>query len=255
MRMLLPTAVDDLSDSDLDSVYAWPGDPERLPWLRANMVATVDGAARAPDGLSGGISSEADQRVFGRLRGLADVVLAGAGTVRHEVYKPGRVRPEFLARRRAAGQTDVPVIAVVSRSLELDLGMDLFARPTGRVVVITHGRSDPGRRAHVSEVAEVLVAGDVDVNLQDALDQLRQQGLVRIHAEGGPRLLSDLAAADLLDELLLSVTPMLAGGSYGNGPTIPRILGGDPLPDPPRGLSLHHLLEEDGALFLSYRRG
>jgi len=252
--MLLPTAADDLTGSDLDAAYAWPGDPERLPWLRANMVATVDGAARAPDGLSGGISSDADQRVFGRLRGLADVVLAGAGTVRHEDYKPGRVRAELLELRRAARQTDVPVIAVVSRSLDLDLDRDLFAKPTGRVVVITHEQSDPVRRARVSDVAEVLLAGEDHVDLSVALDTLRAQGLQRIHAEGGPHLLTDLAAADLLDELLLSVTPVLAGGSYESGTAIPRILAGDPLPEAPRALRLHHLLEEDGALFLSYRR-
>jgi riboflavin biosynthesis pyrimidine reductase len=252
--MLLPTAADNLTDSDLDAAYAWPGEPDRLPWLRANMVATVDGAARAPDGLSGGISSDADQRVFGRLRGLADVVLAGAGTVRHEDYKPGRVRAELLERRRADGQADVPVIAVVSRSLELDLSRDLFAKPPGRVVVVTHEGSDPVRRARVSDVAEVLLAGEDDVDLAAAVHGLRARGLPRIHAEGGPHLLADLAAADLLDELLLSVTPVLAGGSYESGTQIPRILAGDPLPDAPRALTLHHLLEEDGALFLSYRR-
>jgi riboflavin biosynthesis pyrimidine reductase len=252
--MLLPTAADDLTDSDLDRAYAWPGDPDRSPWLRANMVSTVDGAARAPDGLSHGISSDADQRVFGRLRGLADVVLAGAGTVRAEVYQPGRVRAELLERRRAAGQSDVPVIAVVSRSLDLDLGMDLFARPTGRVVVITHEQSDPLRRARVAEVADVLLAGESDVDLASAVEALHAQGLQRIHAEGGPHLLADLVATDLLDELLLSVTPVLAGGSYESSTRVLRILAGAALPDAPRGLALHHLLEEDGALFLSYRR-
>jgi riboflavin biosynthesis pyrimidine reductase len=252
--MLLPAAADDLTDSDLDRVYAWPGAPDRLPWLRANMVSTVDGAARAPDGLSNGISSDADQRIFGRLRGLADVVLAGAGTVRAEVYKPGRVRAELLERRRASGQGDVPVIAVVSRSLDLDLGMDLFARPTGRVVVITHEQSDPVRRARVADVADVLLAGDDDVDLAAAVSALHAQGLRRIHAEGGPHLLADLVAADLLDELLLSVTPVLAGGSYASSTQVLRILAGAALPDAPRNLTLHHLLEEDGALFLSYRR-
>ena len=252
--MLLPTTVDDLTDSDLDRVYAWPGEPERAPWLRANMVATVDGAARAPDGLSNGISSDADQRVFGRLRGVADVVLAGAGTVRAEVYKPGRVRAELLERRRAAGQSDVPVIAVVSRSLDLDLGTDLFAKPTGRVVVITHEQSDPLRRARVADVADVLLAGDEDVDLAAAVAALRAEGLQRIHAEGGPHLLADLVAADLLDELLLSVTPVLAGGRYDSSTEVLRILAGGVLPDAPRDLTLHHLLEEDGALFLSYRR-
>ena len=62
-------------------------------------------------------------------------------------------------------------------------------------------------------------------------------------------------AAELLDELLLSVTPVLAGGRYDSSTEILRILAGTPIPDAPRALRLHHLLEEDGALFLSYRRG
>ncbi len=253
MRMLLPVPVDHLSDVDVDLAYAWPGDPEPLPWLRANMVATVDGAAGSPDGRSATISSDADRRVFGRLRGLADVVLVGAGTARTEGYRPARVRPEHAERRRAAGQTDVPAIALVTRSLDLDLGSDLLARSTVRTVVVTSASSDPGRRARVAEVADLIVAGEDQVDLALAVTALRERGLRRIHAEGGPRLLGDLAAADLLDELLLTVSPLLAGGAYGDDHAVPRILAGAPLPRSPRPLRLHHLLEDDGSLFLSYR--
>jgi riboflavin biosynthesis pyrimidine reductase len=258
--MLLPVPADDLSDADLDAAYSWPGDPDRLPWLRANMVSTVDGAARSPDGLSATISSDADRRVFGRLRGLADLVLAGAGTARAEGYRPARVRPELLERRRAAGQADVPVIALVSRSLDLDLRSDLFAQATARTVVVTCAASDPARRARVADVADVVVAGGHDVDLVAAVAALRERGLVRVHAEGGPHLLADLAAAGLLDELLLTVSPLLAGGSYSahgqDGPStqVPRILAGAALPDAPRALRLHHVLEDADTLFLSYRR-
>ena len=254
MRMLLPVPADDLSDADLDAAYAWPGHPGREPWLRANMVMTADGAARSPDGLSASISSDADRRVFGRLRGLADVVLAGAGTARAEGYRPAKVRAELLERRRSSGQTDVPAIALVSRSLNLDLDSDLLARPAVRSLVITCAASDPGRRTRVAEVADVVVAGDSTVDLVAAVTQLRERGLARVHAEGGPHLLADLAAADLLDELLLTVSPLLAGGSYDAGSPIPRILDGVALTSAPRGLRLHHLLEDDGSLFLSYRR-
>jgi len=254
VRMLLPVPADDLSDADLDAAYAWPGHPGREPWLRANMVMTADGAARSPDGLSASISSDADRRVFGRLRGLADVVLAGAGTARAEGYRPAKVRAELLERRRASGQTVVPAIALVSRSLNLDLESDLLARPAVRTVVITCASSDTRLRALVADVADVIVAGEEAVDLAVAVEQLRRRGLLRIHAEGGPHLLADLAAADLLDELLLTVSPLLAGGSYDAGSPIPRILDGAALTSAPRGLRLHHLLEDDGSLFLSYRR-
>lgn len=255
MRMLLPRVADDLTDADLDDAYAWPGWPAPQPWLRANMVSTVDGAARGPEGLSGAISGEADKRVFGRLRGLADVVLAGAGTVRAEGYKPARDKPTFADRRRDAGQAPTPVIAVVSRSLHLDLASELFAAPGSRPVVVTSDASDPELRRRTAEHADVLVAGDDKVDLAAAVAQLNERGLVRIHAEGGPSLLGDLAAADVLDELLLTVSPVLAGGSYAGGPEIPRILAGVPLADAPRPLSLVHVLEDEGTLFLRYTSG
>lgn len=253
MRMLLPVPADDLSDADLDAAYAWPGGPERAPWLRANMVATADGAARSPDGRSATISSDADRRVFGRLRGLADVVLVGAGTARAEGYRPARVRPELAERRRTAGQTDVPAIALVSRSLDLDLGSDLLARAAVRTIVVTCASSDPELRGRLAETSDVIVAGEADVDLRAAVRALHERGLRRIHAEGGPHLLGDLASADLLDELLLTVSPLLAGGSYDAGAPLSRILAGAPLPSAPRPLRLHHVLEEDGSLFLSYR--
>jgi riboflavin biosynthesis pyrimidine reductase len=253
--MLLPHVADDLTDADLDDAYAWPGWPAPQPWLRANMVSTVDGAARGPEGLSGAISGEADKRVFGRLRGLADVVLAGAGTVRAEGYKPAREKPSFTDRRRDAGQAPAPVIAVVSRSLHLDLTSDLFTAPGSRPVVVTSGASDPELRRRTAEHADVLVAGDDEVDLAAAVAQLNERGLVRIHAEGGPSLLGDLAAADVLDELLLTVSPMLAGGVYAGGPEIPRILAGAPLADAPRPLSLVHVLEDQGTLMLRYTSG
>jgi len=255
VRMLLPRPADDLTDQDLDEAYAWPGWPQAQPWLRANMVSTVDGSARGPEGLSGAISGEADKRVFGRLRGLADVVLAGAGTVRAEGYRPAREKPSFAERRAAAGQEPAPVIAVVSRSLDLDLSSELFATPGSRPIVITAESSDAGRRSAVAEHADVVVAGDADVDLRAAVAALNDRGLVRIHAEGGPSLLGDLAAADLLDELCLTVSPVLVGGSYDDGPAIPRILSGAPLPDAPRPLSLVHVLEDAGTLFLRYTSG
>ncbi len=249
MRMLLPVPRDDLSDAHLDEAYAWPPGP----WLRANMVATVDGAARSPDALSAGISSDGDRRVFGRLRGLADVVLAGAGTARAEGYRPARVTSEFAERRASVGQAPVPAIAVVSRSLALDLSSALFTEAVARTIVITSGSSDEELRERVGEVADVVVAGEDDVDLPAALTALRDRGLAHVHAEGGPRLLGDLAAAGLVDELLLTVSPLLAGGSYTGHDPIPRILAGARLRDAPRPLTLHHVIEDEGSLFLRYR--
>jgi riboflavin biosynthesis pyrimidine reductase len=218
------------------------------------MVSTVDGAARSPDGHSAGISTDADRRVFGRLRGLADVVLAGAGTIRSERYRPARPKADFTDRRTALGLAPVPAIAVVSRSLDLDLAAPLFTDPVVRTLVITCAASDPRRRDEAERVADVVVAGDDDVDLVAMVSALHERGLEHVHCEGGPHLLGELCAAALVDELLLTVSPVLAGGSYpAPVPPAPRVLAGPPLPVAPRPLHLHHLLEDDGTLFLSYR--
>lgn len=253
MRMLLPELRLDLTDADLDAAYAWPGWPSATPWLRANMVATIDGAAGSPDGRSEGISTDADRRVFGRLRGLADVVLAGAGTVREEGYRPARVKPELADLRALTGQTEVPAIAVVSRSLKLDLASELFTAARVRTIVITTESAEPDTLARVHEVADVIAVGHDDVDLAAAVAALRTRGLHRIHAEGGPTLLAQLAAERLLDELLVTVSPLLAGGALADGTALPRILGGHTVEDAPRPMGLHHVLEDDGSLFLSYR--
>jgi riboflavin biosynthesis pyrimidine reductase len=250
MRMLLPTFRADLDDDALDAAYAWP---DEAHWLRANMVSTVDGAARSPEGLSHGISSDADRAVFGRLRALADVVLAGAATVREEGYRPAKVKPRYTDQRRVAHQTPVPAIALVSCSLAVDLSSPLFTEATVPTIVITCAASDKATRDRVAETAEVLIHGDDDVDLVAAVTALQERGLGRVHCEGGPHLLAQLTAAGLLDELLLSVSPVLAGGGYDAHNDISRILTGAVLPAGLHPLRLDQLLEEDGSLFLRYR--
>ena len=73
-----------VGDGSVEELYAWPDGP----WLRVNMVSTVDGAAQGPDGLSGSINNDADKAVFDALRVDADVLVVGAGTVRAEGYGP-----------------------------------------------------------------------------------------------------------------------------------------------------------------------
>ena len=249
MRVLLPRdgpPADNLDDAALAGLYAHPG-PH---WLRANMVSSADGAGFL-EGRSAGLSSPADMRLFGLLRVLADVILVGAGTARTEEYKPARRRPALAGLRAASvgqhGPATAP-IALVSRTLELDLAAPLFAEapPDARTIVITCASSPAGRRAAAARTADVIVAGDLVVDLVAAVAELRDRGLGRVLCEGGPHLLGQLAAAGLLDELCLTISPLLAGP----GPS--RITAGAPFPARP--MTLAHLLEEDGFLFCRYTR-
>ncbi|MBC9713075.1 pyrimidine reductase family protein [Streptomyces sp. TRM66268-LWL] len=231
---------------ELADLYAYP--PGDTPWLRANMVSTLDGAAQH-DGRSQPISCETDMRIFGTLRALADVVLVGAETVRLEGYRPARAREAFAARRAAAGQGPAPAIAIVSGSLDLDFSLPLFTEPLVPTVILT-GAEAPAHRVKAAEQAgaRIVVAGDsARVDPAAAVRALADLGFTRLLTEGGPKLLGQLVAADVLDELCLTVSPMLAAGDA------QRIAGGPSIAVPQR-LRLASLLEEDGFLFCRYRR-
>ena len=157
--------------------------------------------------------------MFGVLRGLADVVLVGAGTARMEGYRALRPKPAYADLRASLGQRPAPVLALVSGRLDLDPASELFHGGGERTVVVTSAAADPSARARLAEVADVLVAGDEQVDLPVALDELAQRGLGRLLCEGGPTLLADLAASGRLDELCLTVAPQLVAG---DGPRILR---------------------------------
>lgn len=240
MRMIFPRDGGELDLLGLAEAYAYP--QER--WLRANFVSSADGAAYV-DGRSGGLSSNGDKRVFGMLRVLTDVVLVGAGTARVEEYKPARRRPSLASLRE--GRPEMATIALVTRTLGLNLTSPLFTEtpPDARTIVITSASSDAELRAAAAKVADVIIAGEETVDLGEALSALNDRGLGRVLCEGGPHLLGDLAAAGLLDELCLSLSPTLAG------PGASRIIAG--AQSPARPLTLAHVLaEDDGFLFCRY---
>ncbi|MEU8351218.1 pyrimidine reductase family protein [Streptomyces sp. NPDC048845] len=220
-------------------------------WLRANMVSSVDGASWH-DGRSHPLSSDADMRIFGVLRGLADVVVAGAETVRKEGYRPARARDAFAARRAELGQTPAPAIAVVSASLDLDYGLPLFTDPVTPTLVLTGAAAVAERPERVERAraagAEVVIAGHAEgVEPELVLGVLADRGLRRVLTEGGPRLLGQFAAAGVLDELCCTLAPVVAAGEA------PRIVDGPRIAVPKR-FSLVSVLEEEGFLFTRYRR-
>lgn len=216
------------------------------PHLRANMVSSVDGAA-AVDGRVGVLSGTADQVLLHELRTLCDVLLVGAGTVRAEGYGPIRLGEEDQDRRLAAGLAPLPRLAVLTRGLDLDLAAPVFTRATVRPLVVTTERAPAARRQEAQDVADVVVAGEESVDLASALATLREHGLARVLSEGGPHVLAELFAADLVDELCLAVAPVVTAG-----PEL-RITAGPALAVPKR-LRLEQVLERDQFLFLRYTR-
>ncbi|TCC42458.1 pyrimidine reductase family protein [Kribbella speibonae] len=210
--------LDDLSDEELIAAYEVAD--RTVPHLRANFVSSLDGAVEI-DGQSKALSSDSDSRVFSVIRRLADVVLVGAGTIRDEGYRPLKLSAKAREWRTAAGLAENPTLAIVSSRLELSPVNPVF-KSAVRPIVVTHASSPEDRREALAEVADVLVLGEVTVDLPAVLDEFTARGMTQVLSEGGPHLLGALTAADLVDELCLALAPLMAG------PGASRIIAGTP---------------------------
>lgn len=249
MRALWPSPAEDVDPVVVFAGDARPEPPDR-PWVMANMIASVDGAATDAGGTSGGLGGPADRAVFVAVRAVADVVVAGAGTVAAEDYGPARLTDALREQRSARGQGPVPRIAVVTASLRIDPERRLFseASPEAPPLVLTTSRADTGRRKALSAVAEVVEVGDDRVEWPRALAALRERcGARVVLCEGGPTTNAQLVAEDLVDELCLSLAPALVGDGSS------RIAQG-PGEGRRHRLRLDRVLEADGYLFLRHVR-
>jgi riboflavin biosynthesis pyrimidine reductase len=222
--------------------------PDGSCWVMANMVGGLDGSASV-GGRVGSLSTAPDAALFSAMRTLADVVLVGAETVRREGYATFSLTEEQVATRRAQGKPPAPTLAVVTRSLDLDWSSKAFtaAPPDNRALVLTCEAADPDLVHRARQVADVVVAGGDWVEPAAALRRLAERGHRVVLCEGGPHWLGELVAADVLDELCLTVSP---------------IMGGDALPvsvSPPGGpvrhFALRQVMAEGDTLFLRYERG
>jgi riboflavin biosynthesis pyrimidine reductase len=177
---------------------------------------------------------------------LCDVLLVGAGTLRQESYGPVRLDQRRRDWRRDAGLAEHPTLAVVSSRLELDPFHRAFADAPVRPIVFTHAGSPLERRDRLATMADVIVVGDAEVDLAAARRKLIERGLTQMLSEGGPHLFGSLLAAGAVDELCLTVAPLLAGPGAG------RIVAG---PSALRHtLRLAHVLEAEGNLLVRYTR-
>jgi riboflavin biosynthesis pyrimidine reductase len=215
--------------------------PADRPFVVVNMVASADGRATLA-GSSRELGSDADTRMLTELRALADAVLIGTGTLRAEGYARLVAHPERVARRRAAGRPDTPVAVLLSRGLELPWEAGLFAAADQPVLVYT------GAAGAVPDgvAAPVELVRLPDPTPAAALADLRARRVRALLCEGGPRLNRSLLAAGLVDELFLTLTPLLTGDD-----AAPRVVQGDALPAPAR-MALKWVLRHGHELFLRY---
>lgn len=185
---------------------------DRDRWhLRANMIASLDGAATA-GGLTGALNNADDKLVLDTLRMLTDVLLVGAGTVREEGYGPMRLAAPEAAWRQEHGLPPHPVLALVSGRLNLDPEARVLAEAPVRPLLLTHAAAPRRARERLAEVADVVDCGRERVEPAVVRAELESRAMRQVLCEGGPRLLGTLLEADLLDELCLTLSPALVGG-------------------------------------------
>jgi riboflavin biosynthesis pyrimidine reductase len=217
MRRLFPHPADDVSLLECYDVER--PKPVGRPWIELCMVAGLDGST-VVDRNSRALSNPTDQQLLITLRSLVDMVLVGAGTVRAEGYGPPK-RPELR-------------IAVVSRTADFDFDQPLWTSGRAILILPTDAPTVP---------VESIRAGVGQVDIAAAVAQLDARV---VQAEGGSTLNGMLAAAGLIDELNLTISPQLNGGSGA------RLTAGAPeLVTPMR---LAHVLEDTGFLFTRYVR-
>ncbi|MBF6217618.1 pyrimidine reductase family protein [Nocardia abscessus] len=206
-----------LSPDHLAQLYAFPTDRD-APWVRANFVSSIDGAATSGN-LTEGLGTPADRTVFMLLRELAEVIVVGAGTARAENYGGARTDP---ARRRAHHERGIgghpdgapPPIAVVTASAAIEPGARLLTDTQVPPLIITTATAPADRKQRLADAgAEVIEAGDIVVTPSGLLRVLAERGLLRVLTEGGPHLFGELLEADVVDELCLTTAPLLVGGA------------------------------------------
>lgn len=242
-----PGGTGTLSTGQLLEAYAWD---EMAPFtdrpvFRFNFVTSADGAA-AVGGRSGGLGDDADRLVFSLLRRTCDAVLVGAGTVRAEGYAGNLVDPDSRAWRAARKLPPHPGLAIVSGTLDLDPGSELFAQAPVRPLILTTATAPPERRQALEQVADVAVAGARTVEPEQVASVLAGRGFRRILGEGGPHVFGTFQAAGLVDGLCLTLAAVTTAGNA------TRITAGTPELEP-RRMELAHVLRSGDTLLLRYR--
>lgn len=183
------------------------------PRLILNVAVSLDGkiATRAREKFQ--FSSRADRRMMDRIRAAADAILIGGNCLRVD-DPPLLIRDRALIRARVRrGKPPQPLGIVASRTLDLPVASRFFREDPGRRIVATVRRSPAARRVKLVGIAEVWIAGERNLSPVKLLGMLAKRGIKRLLLEGGGSLNQEFLSRDLVDEIHLTVCPLLIGGA------------------------------------------
>jgi riboflavin-specific deaminase-like protein len=237
-----------LDGAALVELYRYPALEDRA-WLRSNFVTSLDGAISGADGRAGSLNTESDHHVFALHRALADAVVVGAGTARQEGYRAVDLASWQRELRAQEGLAPFPTLVIISASAEIDPEVGSAADGDGGPVMIITTPGKPADQLQALRAAgvAVVVSETGALDLATVIDQLAGAGLARVLCEGGPTLHGRLLAAGLVDEMSLTLAPVVVGGQS------TRTTGGVAMGSANFALRFA-LIADDGTLFTSYRR-
>ncbi|MEE2682887.1 MAG: dihydrofolate reductase family protein [Actinomycetota bacterium] len=181
--------------------------PNGNPWVLLNMITSSNGLPTL-NGLSGPLGGAADKALFTALRGIADIIIVGYGTVRDEQYRPPQLTKELIAERESIGQSPLPTIAIVSNRLNFDERIPLLSSYEYHPVILTSSSSPEINRERISSTSEIFLCGENKVNLREGVDTLSSRFGKVILVEGGPSLNTQFVEDDLFDELCITTSPL-----------------------------------------------
>lgn len=184
------------------------------PWVMLNMIASSNGLATL-DGRSGKLGGDEDRELFRTLRGMADLILVGLKTVLEERYNPPKLDNEMAAFRKSSGKDRLPRVVVVSNSLEIDPGVPLFGSESYSPILITSKSSPAKKRESLAKKYDIVLSGEERVDFRGAINTLTEGKGGIVLVEGGPSINKQLVAADLFDELCITVSPFHSNDASG----------------------------------------
>ncbi len=241
-RIWPPEVVGELDRPELERLYGYPRD--RTKWLAVNFVSSADGAVTIA-GRSRPLSNSADRAVYPLGSKLADVIMVGARTAIVEEFTGITPDDELLELRERHGLAPVPPIAVITSGLSLPPDAPVITDVRTPTIVVTCASAPRELRdAWAAAGADLLIAGADQVDLAAAVERLAERGLGRIHCDGGPTLFGALLQAGAVDELRLTLSPLLVSGAAS------RIASGAAID--PAVLSLDSVLAENDTLIMRY---
>ena len=246
--------------ADLEKIYGRLGFEDHEVY--ANFIESVDGVATLGDVPSAGSTisgrNQADRFLMGLLRAFADAVLLGAGTLRatpgHR-WTPEHIFPDladaFAELRSELGLKPAPRLVLVTASGNVDATHPGVA---GGATIVTTARGAAQLEGRLPDSCDVIAMGDeASVDLTRALDELRARGYGAILTEGGPHVMGDLIAAQLLDEVFLTLSPVVAGRDGDS--RLGMVAGAEFLPGQGVWSKLRSVRRHGDFLFLRYRLG